>query len=50
MVETYRILADLDTHFASEDDVVATRAFEDEKLLAGQIKIVYGTDGRWFVR
>jgi hypothetical protein len=50
MVETYRTQADLDTHFASENDVVATRAFEDEELLAGQIKIVHGTDGAWLVR
>ena len=40
MIESYKTQADLDTHFASADVRAAIKAFADEQLLTGPIKIV----------
>ena len=50
MIETYRTQADLDAHFASDDVATAIRAFQDEELLAGEIRIATCTDVAGFVR
>jgi quinol monooxygenase YgiN len=50
MIETYRTQADLDAHFTSDDVATVIRAFQDEELLAGEIRIANCTDVAGFVR
>ena len=40
MIESYKTQADLNAHFASADVRAAIKAFDDEQLLTGPIKIV----------